>query len=194
MVDLLLPSFETARLILRPSTPDDARDLWEFEQLCMMDPQALRFMQVTEQTLDEVRTRLEARERLAREDRTLLGWHLRLRGEPALVGHAAFVRWNHGNHRSEVAYGISPNHRGKGLSVEAFARLLEFAWSELGLHRAEAHMDPENVPSIRTAEKLGFSPEGRFRESHYWRGRYHDTLVYAKLTGDSRGGAPEEIR
>lgn len=182
-----LPGFETARLSLRPSTPDDAREVWGFQQRCLAVPEALRFMQLSRETVDEVRARLEARERDGSTPRPrTLAWHARLRGDSAVIGFAGFVRWNHDHHRSEVFYGVEPTHRAKGIAGEALSRLLDFGWSELGLHRAEAHMDPENTASIRIAEKLGFVREGRFRESHFSQGRYFDSLVYAKLTESRR--------
>jgi len=133
--------------------------------------------------VDEVRARLETRQRDGSTPRPrTLAWHARLRGDSAIVGFAGFVRWNHDHHRSEVFYGVEPTHRAKGIAGEALTRLLDFGWSELGLHRTEAHMDPENTASIRIAEKLGFVREGHFRESHFSQGRYFDSLVYAKLT------------
>jgi len=119
--------------------------------------------------------------------RSAFMWIVRARdaqGEPRepVVGYAAFVRWDHEDHRSEVAYVIDPERWGRGFAVEAVAGILGFAWRDLGLHRAEAHIDPENTASIRVAEKLGFTLEGTLRENAFSGGRYFDTAIYGRLS------------
>jgi ribosomal-protein-alanine N-acetyltransferase len=83
---------------------------------------------------------------------------------------------------------IEPAHWGKGLAIEATSSVLAFGWRELLLHRVEAHIDPDNASSIRTAEKLGFVREGHLRQNHFREGRYFDTLIYAKLADVAEPG------
>ncbi len=177
-----LPRFTTSRLDLRPRDPDDAPLLFDFEQRCAAAPDAERFMlRPPPRSVDEVRARLVPNQGPFSESRTVFSWLVRERGKSPIVGYVAFVRWDHAHHRTEVAYVIDPALRGMGLAVEGTAQILTFAWDELGLHRAEAHIDPENRASIRTAEKLGFVHEGTLRENVLVRGRYVDTAIYARL-------------
>jgi len=43
--------------------------------------------------------------------------------------------------------------------------MLDFCFDELGLHRVQAFIDPDNAASRRRVEKLGFSCEGLLRDN-----------------------------
>jgi len=57
--------------------------------------------------------------------------------------------------------------------------MLYFGFDTLGLHRIEATIDPGNERSIRVAEKLGMSLEGRMRERFRSPNGWRDSLLYA---------------
>jgi len=64
---------------------------------------------------------------------------------------------------------------------QAVEAVIEFAFNSLDLHRIEADVDSENIPSIGLLEKLGFVREGLFR--HRWRvyGEWQDSVMLALL-------------
>jgi ribosomal-protein-alanine N-acetyltransferase len=47
-----------------------------------------------------------------------------------------------------------------GLMTEALRAAVAYAFSELGLHRLEANIQPENTASIALVRRLGFKQEG----------------------------------
>ena len=49
---------------------------------------------------------------------------------------------------------------GRGLMTEALREAVRFAFDELGLHRVEANIQPENLRSIALARRAGFVKEG----------------------------------
>ena len=49
---------------------------------------------------------------------------------------------------------------GRGLMTEALREAVRFAFDELGLHRVEANIQPDNVRSIALARRAGFVKEG----------------------------------
>ncbi|HLA13289.1 MAG TPA: GNAT family protein [Pyrinomonadaceae bacterium] len=53
--------------------------------------------------------------------------------------------------------------------------------NELYLHRLEADVDPRNVKSIKTLERLGFTREGYLRERWQVNGEIQDALFYGLL-------------
>ncbi len=176
-----LPPLTTARLDLRPATARDAAGFFAFDERCAAVPEALRFMlRFRRSTLGETEARLARNGGPFTTERSVFSWLVRLRGEETVVGYAAFVRWDHENHKSEIAYAIDPAVWGKGLAAEAVVPILAFAWQHLGLHRAEARIDPKNLASVRVAEKLGFVLEGTLREDVFSEGVFYDTAVYAR--------------
>lgn len=56
-------------------------------------------------------------------------------------------------------YGMS-NFSRTGFMTQALRVAVDYAFSELGLHRLEANIQPENVASISLVRRLGFKQEG----------------------------------
>ncbi len=63
-------------------------------------------------------------------------------------------------HGVEVFYTVLPEFQSQGLATEAVRRLTTYVFEEAGEHRIVAHVVPENVPSVRVIEKLGFVDDG----------------------------------
>jgi RimJ/RimL family protein N-acetyltransferase len=86
---------------------------------------------------------------------------------------------------AEAGYWSVAGYRGRGFTAESLAVLTVWAFRDLGLHRVELHVDPENVGSRRVAERAGFLEEGLIRRRFLHRGRPTDVVLYALLVADS---------
>jgi RimJ/RimL family protein N-acetyltransferase len=53
---------------------------------------------------------------------------------------------------------LFPAHRGKGVAPRAVRLMAEWAFGPLGLTELLLEIDPQNVASVRVAEKCGFEP------------------------------------
>ena len=60
----------------------------------------------------------------------------------------------------EIAYGVSPEHQGKGYATEAAEALVEFAFSNEQVRGVWAHTLPEANASTRVLTKCGFQCVG----------------------------------
>jgi RimJ/RimL family protein N-acetyltransferase len=69
---------------------------------------------------------------------------------------------------------------------EALLSLLEFGFSQLALNRVEADIDPRNLASARSLERLGFKKEGHLRERWIVDGEVSDTALYGLLLREWR--------
>ncbi len=69
----------------------------------------------------------------------------------------------------------------KGYGTETSKLLLEEAFRQLNLHRAEWWTFSENDASIQLAKKLGFKEEARLREAVFFDNGYHDLVVLGLL-------------
>jgi RimJ/RimL family protein N-acetyltransferase len=56
----------------------------------------------------------------------------------------------------EVGYWIGGQYKGHGYAKRATEQLANYAFNELGLQRITAWVAPENLPSVKTLEKVGF--------------------------------------
>ena len=69
----------------------------------------------------------------------------------------------------------------KGCATEASLLMLDYVFSERGLHRFFGHWLKSNHPSLRVATKLGFQQEGILRDCVYKANSFHDLVVLSIL-------------
>lgn len=85
-----------------------------------------------------------------------------------------------------LGYWMGQRHAGKGHMTEAVRGALDFAFSELALHRVEAACLPTNEPSRRLLERVGFTREGEARGYLRINGVWADHLLYGILASELR--------
>lgn len=69
-------------------------------------------------------------------------------------------------------------------ATEAIHLMLAHAFDDLGYRRVEWKCDSLNAPSLRAAERLGFTHEGRFRQHMVVHGRNRDTDWFSLLDSE----------
>lgn len=120
----------------------------------------------------------------ARDGRAYAFFIFRARDE-ALVGGATLSRVQRGVALScSLGYWVGRPHARRGHTSAAVRALARFAFEELGLHRVEAACQPENEPSARLLQKVGFTPEGRARAYLKIDGAWRDHLLFGLVAGD----------
>jgi ribosomal-protein-alanine N-acetyltransferase len=78
-----------------------------------------------------------------------------------------------------VGYVLDKAHNGKGYMTETIELLVDYAFTELKLHRIEAGVKPNNLGSIRVLEKSGFRQEGVARKNIMINGKWADHQILA---------------
>jgi len=63
----------------------------------------------------------------------------------------------------QLSWTLYAGHRGQGYAARAVSMLVDYAFTELGMKRVEAHVDPENLRSLRVATRSGLHREGVVR-------------------------------
>ena len=84
---------------------------------------------------------------------------------------------------ANIGYWVDEAVAGRGIIPTAMALAVDHCFRNLGLHRVEVCIRPENAPSRRVVEKLGFREEGLRPRYLHIDGGWRDHLVYA-LTAD----------
>lgn len=148
------PIIETERLILRHFSNDD----FEAYAQMMADPDIVRFL-----FSGKPMSRHEAWKSLA----TMSGhWMLNGYGQWALeekstgefVGRAGLLQ-PEGWPDLEAGWVLCKNAQGKGYATEAGGAAIDFAFNELKANKVISLIQPDNIPSIKVAERLGESLE-----------------------------------
>ncbi len=87
---------------------------------------------------------------------------------------------NHGSLRSAwIGYWVSTEVTGGGVGTAAVALGLDHSFGPVGLHRVEATVRPENVPSRKVLAKVGFREEGLLKRYLNVDGGWRDHLLVA---------------
>lgn len=74
----------------------------------------------------------------------------------------------------EVGYSVAPSRRRRGYATEAATAIIAWALSQPSVQAIVAGCDPDNVPSVHTLERVGFSRTGEADGEMRW--RYVDQL------------------
>ncbi len=78
-----------------------------------------------------------------------------------------------------VGYWVDEAVAGRGVMPTAVALIVDHCFRTVGLHRIEVCIRPENGPSRRVVEKLGFREEGLRPRYLHIDGAWRDHLVFA---------------
>ncbi|ATE64777.1 GNAT family N-acetyltransferase [Rhizorhabdus dicambivorans] len=155
------PVLETPRLILRPHRLED------YEDCCFLttDPEAVRMI------FQKPMTREETWHRMLRfvGHWTLLGYGLLLVEEKAtgrVVGEVGLADFHRGlgddfDPFPEMAWMLTQDVHGRGYATEAAGAALRWMETAFAPERTVCIIDPDNMASLRVAEKLGFHSFGK---------------------------------
>ena len=167
----------TDRLILRPLTESDAPDLFQI----YAHPEVMRYWASPPWTVME-----QARQRIVRSQEAFatgsdLQFGMERRNDHTLLGTCSVFSFNKPSRRAEMGYALGRPFWGNGYMNEALHALLDYAFHTLNLHRLEADIDPRNLASAKTLERLGFQKEGHLRERWIVNDEISDTVFYGLL-------------
>ena len=89
---------------------------------------------------------------------------------------------------AHLGYYAFPPFSGRGYMTAGLSAVLRRAFGELGLHRLEANIQPDNQDSIRLVRRLGFREEGLSPRYLKVGGRWCDHARWALLAEEWRPG------
>ncbi|HTN56352.1 MAG TPA: GNAT family protein [Microbacterium sp.] len=87
-----------------------------------------------------------------------------------------------------IGYWVSERFAGRGITTTAVAMATDAAFDQLGLHRMEICIRPENHASLRVVRKLGFRYEGLRRRFIHIDGDWRDHHAFALTREDVPDG------
>ena len=86
--------------------------------------------------------------------------------------------------KGEIGYWVVAEARRRGIGSRATRLLATWAIRQLGLERVELLANPHNEPSLRLAERAGFTREGTLRRYRRRHGVREDLVMFALLAED----------
>lgn len=170
----------TERLTLKMMQENDATGLFAI----WSDPDVTRFMNIpTFSGEEQAKEMITILAELAKENKALR-YTIRTKDSGQIIGSCGYNVLDFENQKTELGYELAKEHWGKGYATEVIRELSRYAFAELGLHRIEAKVEPENKNSLKVLQKLDFTYEGTLRDAEKAKGRFVDLAMYAKLSTD----------
>ena len=178
MDEAVFTALESARLVLRRFADADLAPLLAY----LNDPLVARYQTWESYTEGQARDVIERQKGL--EPGAPGRWFTfaaELKESKALVGHVALSVKEADQRQAEMGFTFAREYQGRGLAREAAEAVLDYAFTELGMHRVVAVTDCENERSVALLGRLGMRREGHFVENIWFKGAWGSEYLYALL-------------
>lgn len=164
-----------------------------------IDPEVLTYLHQEENEEELIKVLgLNSKEELKREreryskgrwtfNKSFCYFQLILKNQGRIVGWCGYHTWFLDHDRAELGYELYlAEDREKGYMGEALPEVLSYGFAQMELHRIEALVGPQNIPSLKLIDKYLFQKEGRLIEHYKRDGKYEDSVMYALLKKNER--------
>jgi ribosomal-protein-alanine N-acetyltransferase len=167
---------ETERLLLRPITLADAKDMYEYAS----DEDTTYFVFDKHDSLEDTERSI-ANYFMA----SPLGkYGIEIKETGKFIG-TIDLRIKEKELKAVLGYTMNKHYHGNGYMTEAGKALLDLSFSVLGLERVQALHDERNQASGRVMQRLGMKQEGISRHVAKWKkGEWFNDVHYAILRSE----------
>jgi ribosomal-protein-serine acetyltransferase len=174
---------ETARLVLAPIDPADARELWTAVEASRAH---------LERWLPWVPFNTDAEASLRYAEASAVDWDqgravrftIRERAGRRLVGVVGLEALAHLHQSAELGYWLRVDLTGRGFMTEAASAVIAWAFQRANAHRIRVAAATDNHASLGVIGRLGFRFEGIARQAERCQGRWLDHAQFALLATD----------
>lgn len=149
---MIRTQLETARLRLRHFTHDDLQIMW----VLSTDPAVIKYADTPARDMEEVRQRLEQGPLADYKEYGYGRFAVELKETGRVIGFCG-IKYLTEIDLNEVGYRYLKEYWGMGIGTEAAQACVGFARDDLKIEKLIALIIPENIGSIRVAEKLGMT-------------------------------------
>jgi len=169
---------ETARLLLRPISLDDAEAVFKYRS----DLVTNKYQGWIPNTINDVYDFIE--KKVTSTIDVVDTWYQLViirKKDGELIGDIGIHFLDSDKKQVEIGYTLNKKQHGKGYATEAVKEIINYLFDELNKRRIVTSIDPRNIKSIKLVERLGFRKEAHFKESIFMNGEWVDDSVYAIL-------------
>lgn len=180
----VFPVLTTERLVLRRLRHDDAPAI----NALFSHPQVLEYLDEEPLETDDRAIAMIDWMQSMYEKQVAVRWGITLKGQDRVIGTVGFHYWQKKDRHADLGYDLHPDYWGKGYATEAARAVVDWCFVNLNLHRMQADCTLGNDRSERTILKLGFQPEGVWREKIWEHGRFVDIKQFGLLRREWEAG------
>ena len=172
---VMVPPLETERLFLRQLTEDDLGFIYE---MFSREETNRHVADDAVKDMGEARDLFEAYIR-PKPHLFRLGLFMKDGGQP--IGTIGLYGIKPEDFRAVLGADLLKEFWGQGYMTEAARALLDYGFREMNLNRIQASADADNEKSLALIRRLGFTCEGTMRQKDFYKGAFHDDVVFSLL-------------
>ncbi|MBL0341097.1 MAG: GNAT family N-acetyltransferase [Bacteroidetes bacterium] len=114
--------------------------------------------------------------------RSFLYFHLMELSTKIVVGWGGYHTIFTQHKRAELGYVLNEDQfKGKGYMKEALPHIIQYGFESMKLHRIEALIEPNNIPSLKLINRFGFTKEGTLRDHYMKNNKLEDSVLFSLL-------------
>lgn len=165
---------ETSRLFLRPMALNDSASILKYRS----DAETNRFQGWIPECLEDVLNFIE--HRISPEINQPGTWFQMViirKDSRELIGDLGIYFPDEQSLHVELGITLSKHQQGQGFAAEALREVVSYLFLKLEKQKIIASIDPQNQPSIKLFERLGFEKEAFYEKSLFLNGEWVDDLV-----------------
>lgn len=169
-------TLETDRLCLRQFKETDLENVFA----ALSNPDVIKYYGVSFESKEATKSQMQWYSDLE-SNGTGVWWALELKSPLAFVGGIGLNDLDKTHKKAEIGFWLLPEFWKQGILAEVMTVVLDHASNQLGLHRIEAYVEPENFNSKGVLQKFGFDHEGTLRDCEIKNGRFISLDIYARI-------------
>lgn len=172
---------ETSRLLLRPFNINDANCMYNN---WANDDNVTKYLTwKSYQSIDDANFILNEWTK-SYDNKDFYQWAIVLKEIDEPIGSISVVEINEKVNMVTIGYCIGKKWWHKGITSEAFERIIKFLFDEVKVNRIQSRHDVENENSGKVMKKCGLKYEGTLRQSDFNNQGVVDLCMYAILAED----------
>lgn len=169
-------SIYSERLHLRKIRDSDIDKVFEG----LSHPLVIRHYGVNYKTLEETRAQMEWYAE-NEEQQTGRFWAVCKVESGDFMGIGGLYLWSKVHEKAEAGFWLLPEYWGQGYMTEAMNAIVEYGFTEMGLHRIEGFVESENLLCKNAMYKLDFIHEGTMNDCEIKNGKRISLDIFARI-------------
>lgn len=172
---------ETERLLLREITKEDFDFILELEARAESYKYEMDGSPLNDEVIESCKYYIEAVKKLPEEG--AIKFIVCNKKSEKIGAVSVWCNWEK-TKEWEIGYKFLKEYWGNGYASEAAAKVVDFVFNELSIHKLMAFINYENKNSVVLAKGIGMVQEGHMREARLIERKWNDELVFTLLKAD----------
>ena len=170
------PVINTSRFLLRQFTDADLENVFKG----LSHPEIIKYYGINFKTLEETKEQMTWFSDLEKNN-TGIWWAIEDKESAIFYGAAGFNDRSLEHKKAEVGMWLLPDYWGQGILKEVMPTIVDFAFSDLGLHRIEGFVESDNKKCKSAMAQVNFEYEGTMRDCEVKNGKFVSVDIYARI-------------